>query len=200
MYNHSTHDMHPWIAGTFEDDTKAAEANHHAETCGSSFLVGQHDVVCGREKLCYSHPGNRAFRDLVRAGSRRYKEATRRNDKTDIAQEIAWEVERRGGRFLQRSDAADVGGDWMPVDPDKVHDKISHALRIAIKSSSKRRSRIVKRKRSRAKSSTKAEAHENIGADETSESIDGDNHDLLEPLDYNTRSVFDHAFWETAIL
>jgi hypothetical protein len=201
MYNHSTHDMHPWIAGTFEDDNGATEANNpKGDTCGSSFLVGQHDVVCGREKLCYSHPGNRAFRDLVRARGRRYKEAARRNDKTDIAQEIAWEVERRGGRFLQRSDAGG-GGDWTPVDPDKVHDKISHALRIAIKSSSKRRSRLVKRKRSRARSSSKvADNRQNVGADETSDSIDGDNHDLLEPLDYNTRSVFDLAFSATAIL
>jgi hypothetical protein len=200
MYNHfSTHDMHPWIAGTFEDGNEATEPNHCGDTCGSSVFVRHHDVVCGREKLCYSHPGNRAFRDLVRARSRRYKEATRRNDKTDIAQEIAWEVERRGGRFLQRSSDVGGGGGWVPVDPDKVHDKISHALRIAIKSSSKQRSRLAKRKGGRSKSSADDE-HEDFTSDEALEPLDCDNGELLEPLDYNTQSVFDLAFSETAIL
>jgi hypothetical protein len=199
LYNHPTLDMrmNPWMAGTFEDDKEATDEISNGRSCCSSLVVRQHDVVCGREKLCYSHPGNRAFRDIVRVHCGRYATARRRNDKTHIVQEIAHHVERRGGRFLQRSGG---GGDWVPVDPDKVHDKISHALRIAIKSGSKRRSRLMKRKSGRATSMSDSDDKDNAGGDETSEPIDCDSGDLLEPLDYNTRSVFDLAFSETAIL
>jgi hypothetical protein len=201
MHINSTHDMrmHPWIADRYEDEKEATEEIRNGKSSCSSLVVRKHGVVCGREKLCYSHPGNRAFRDIVRAHCGRYNEATRRNDKTDIVQEINQDVERRGGRFLQRSGVGGGGG-WVPVDPDKVHDKISHALRIAIKSSSKRRSRLVKRKGGRATSMSDSDDKDNAGGDETSEPIDCDSGDLLEPLDYNTRSVFDLAFSETAIL
>lgn len=45
------------------------------------------DIICGRGKSV-THPGNHKFRRLVQSRKEEYKQAKRRDDKTNIAFEI----------------------------------------------------------------------------------------------------------------
>jgi hypothetical protein len=81
------------------------------------------DVLCGRDKQVYTHPGNRRFRDLVQKESVAYQQATCRSDKKAITERIIQQV-REKGQFLK----FDKNG-WTTLDDEGVYEKVSHALR-----------------------------------------------------------------------
>ena len=96
----------------------------------SSYVqVTEKDVLCGRDKLAYSHPGNKFFRSLVQECSVMYQQATYRRMKTEIIQTIISKVQESGGRFLKLED--DLSGliNWNEMDSLSIHQKVAHALR-----------------------------------------------------------------------
>jgi len=86
------------------------------------------DVICGRDKLCCSHVGNKRFRQLVMKHRERYQTATSRDLKAQITFQIIADIKRQGGRFLKHDG---VTGEWQPVPDAYAHEKVSHALRSA---------------------------------------------------------------------
>lgn len=92
--------------------------------------LNAYDVVCGRDKLSHSHPGNKRFRRIIQSYREKYQTASRREDKTRITGEIVALVEHSGGRFLKSDENGKVG-EWSEVDPASIHEKVSHALRSA---------------------------------------------------------------------
>ena len=88
--------------------------------------VGLWDVLCGRDRLIHSHPGNNGFRCLINEYREHYQSAKHREEKTSITAEIIYTVNRYGGRFLKQEK-----GSWREVDPSYAHEKVSHALRSA---------------------------------------------------------------------
>jgi hypothetical protein len=109
------------------------------EEGGGRCYVGEHDVLGGKDKICYHHSGTMAYRKLIDRYFRDYQDAPRRDVKTQITTFIISEVHRRGGRFLVKPKGSAA---WEVVeDLEKVHDKVSHALRTAKEPRSSRKSK-----------------------------------------------------------
>lgn len=103
-----------------------AASPHDADLSVSSFH--EKDILCGRDKLSFQHPGNRWLRNLIHCYRERYQNAPLRDLKTRITCEIASIVESEGGRFLKYDNDLCA---WIEVDDAGIKDKISHALRSA---------------------------------------------------------------------
>ena len=86
------------------------------------------DVICGRDKLCCSHVGNKRFRQLVMKHREQYQMATSRDIKAQITFQIIAYVKQQGGRFLKQDG---ITGVWQTVADAYAHEKVSHALRSA---------------------------------------------------------------------
>ena len=111
-----------------EDD--GSEGGENVDVPGTPLELRDFDIICGRDKLSQTHPGNLRFRELIETHRVRYKQCMYRNDKTCITDEIlamaqAW---RPGGRFLKR-DAGANGKEWRDVGDHYARQKVSHALR-----------------------------------------------------------------------
>jgi hypothetical protein len=114
-------------------------AEHPSSSAGGTKLyyyhshpVGVHDVICG--KKCERHPGNVAFRHIVRLHQRQYQSTNTREVKKRIIENIIERVTvNNGGRFVKEND--DHTG-MEPVPPPYVYEKVSHVLRSTTRSSS----------------------------------------------------------------
>jgi hypothetical protein len=86
----------------------------------------EHDIVCGRVKSCYLHPGNRMFREVIRAHQEEYKKQSCKNQKTRITERVIKAIEKLGCAFVKIDEET---GEWVTCDPASIHEKVSHALR-----------------------------------------------------------------------
>jgi len=84
------------------------------------------DIICGRDKSAYAHPGNEQFRRLVQSFREKYQNTKQRNEKAAITQDILYQIQREGGEFLKRDDAT---GAWVTLPEPEAYEKVSHALR-----------------------------------------------------------------------
>jgi hypothetical protein len=85
---------------------------------------GPHDVVCGRGRGNFRHPGNRRLLRIFQEYKHRYRAATK-TQKTNIAKEIVIGIQSRGGRFLKRTD----DGVWVTVCDKEAFRKVCHGIR-----------------------------------------------------------------------
>lgn len=83
-----------------------------------------HDVLLGRHKLSFRHPGNTAFREIIKSFAIRYEVAETRKHKMAIVAQVKWAIQKSRGRFLQNE-----GGFWRRASVRTIQAKISHALR-----------------------------------------------------------------------
>jgi hypothetical protein len=102
--------------------------------------VKPNDVLSGRGGETNHHPGNVAYRSLVKAFRPLYVQSTRRT-KPKIAQCIVYCIRQAGGRFLKRVDTAQngneqeeagsfsTGNSWVDIGNHKAREKTSQALR-----------------------------------------------------------------------
>jgi hypothetical protein len=91
------------------------------------------DVMLGRGRSFLRHPGNKRLKTVVEMNTQRYLNATNRNEKTCITQEIVRIIQTYGtvpGRFLRHD--AKAGG-WYQVDDHEARVKVSHAVRYRTK-------------------------------------------------------------------
>ena len=88
--------------------------------------ISDHDVLCGRQKMCYHHEGNRSFRHLINLSLEPLRKATTREQKSDIAHSIVECISARGGRFLKRDPRTN---NWCVLLENMIREKVNHALR-----------------------------------------------------------------------
>ena len=86
------------------------------------------DVVCGRGKGHFSHPGNRRMLNLIHQKKARYSLASKMG-KGNIAREIFDEIQANGGRFLKRKEDSSI---WEEVDEKEALKKVCHGIRDTI--------------------------------------------------------------------
>lgn len=92
----------------------------------SSFRVdvpGRSDVLLGRGRPCYHHPGNIRLRNLIEVWSQDYDVASL-TEKQRITGEIIHSIHELTGRFLK-----DDGFGWVEVDDIVAKKKVAHAFR-----------------------------------------------------------------------
>jgi hypothetical protein len=85
------------------------------------------DVVLGKDKKAYHHPGNAAFRHLVQNHLCYYAEAQSRNARTKIAQDLCDAMKKNQSRFLKPR----MGGGWVHLSEKLARSKVVHAFRDA---------------------------------------------------------------------
>jgi len=117
--------------------------------------VTANDVLCGKGKTCFNHPGNRRFRAIVDANLQRYQSVPNKLDKSAIVNEIV-AIVRSGcsswGGFV-RSDL--LAGRWYEIGDEAAREKVGQVIRDAMlkqdpdglqKKQRKRKSRATERK------------------------------------------------------
>lgn len=119
---------------------------HFAENAelGNDFSPGIFDIICGRDRLAFNHPGNRRFRVIVKTNRERYQTCKTRDQKSKITNEIIDSIQEKGN-FLQYDHLTEL---WCVVTRNYAHEKVSHALRSAKDPSKKtpRKKRGVRKK------------------------------------------------------
>ena len=94
------------------------------------------DVLCGKTKLCMSHPGSKAFRNVIEKYATRYDEADSKYRKMGITKEIYGDLRRNSNSRFLKFNAKRHG--WNELTESQVRDKIGHALRFVLKTRQKR--------------------------------------------------------------
>lgn len=95
------------------------------------------DILMGRGAPLTYYEGNIKFRELVRPRKAEYVSSKNQHKKQQIAMQLYVDVERRGGRFLQKVSPADAallgapmgGNAWYMVSQNVALEKIKQALR-----------------------------------------------------------------------
>eukprot|EP00815_Leptocylindrus_aporus_P009771 CAMPEP_0116065402 /NCGR_PEP_ID=MMETSP0322-20121206/9742_1 /TAXON_ID=163516 /ORGANISM="Leptocylindrus danicus var. apora, Strain B651" /LENGTH=347 /DNA_ID=CAMNT_0003551711 /DNA_START=119 /DNA_END=1159 /DNA_ORIENTATION=+ len=87
--------------------------------------VGPNDVLCGRGGKINNHPGNRAFRDLIKEHQDSYLQSKKKL-KPNVAASIVWIIRERKGRFLKKDFAT---GAFYQISDEKALEKAQQALR-----------------------------------------------------------------------
>jgi len=87
------------------------------------------DVLCGRGRGFFAHPGNRRMLQIISNNTKRYK-ASSKKEKGIITREILVEVQSNGARFLKRT----VDGGWEVARPEEALQKVCHGIRDYIAS------------------------------------------------------------------
>lgn len=90
--------------------------------------VKNEDVLFGRGKVFFFHPGNVYFRRLCADQLERYRSASSRLVKVSVVQEIINSIQGTGGRFLKRNSS----GEWLETTPETAKEKTGHTLRDAL--------------------------------------------------------------------
>jgi hypothetical protein len=84
------------------------------------------DILCGRGAPTNTHPGNKAFRELVKNYQTEYL-CSKRSDKSQIATRLLEIVHARHGRFLRRVKAAHPRGGrfaWTEIPEQRAYEKV----------------------------------------------------------------------------
>jgi hypothetical protein len=85
---------------------------------------GQNDVLLGRGKLYYCHPGNRRLKCIVMEKTELY-EVAGYAEKYKVSADIVKMIKSESGRFLRE----DGNNGWVEVDDEAAVKKVSHGFR-----------------------------------------------------------------------
>jgi hypothetical protein len=93
--------------------------------------LNEDDVICGRGKHCFCHPGNQKFRKLVETFLPAYAKASCKVEKSVVVSNIVDAVRRSSpnGGFVKQDE---VSGNWMEVGDHLAREKVGQALRDAM--------------------------------------------------------------------
>jgi hypothetical protein len=120
----------------------------------SDFEPGEHDVICGRGKKCYSHVGNENFKRRVEAMLDEYAKAKSKLDKSGVLASLVDQIRAASptGGFVKQDDS----GRWFEVGDFLAREKTSQAFRDALHERYKS-SNVAKKKR---RQEEQAKAHD----------------------------------------
>ena len=111
-------------------------------TISSQPILGSHvrpyDVLLGRGKTTYIHPGNELFRKEVKARSAEYH-CQGAFEKEAIARAVISVVEGKNGRFLRQ---ARDGSHWLACSQETVRSKTKQALRDDVRMRRKKKGAV----------------------------------------------------------
>lgn len=149
--HNTTHPLEAQSSLTLEDIAPLLRLSASPPTAASrktmnndDIIPDKMDILCGRDKVSYSHVGNKRFRVIVEMNYQKYQQCSTREAKTRITDEIIQGIRECGGRFLRKNEYT---GMYEDVGDAYAHEKVSHALRSAKpKSKAPRKKRKVVKK------------------------------------------------------
>jgi hypothetical protein len=84
------------------------------------------DILAGRGKATYTHPGNKRYLQLINESIDQYIHESTKVGKTAIVRAIVQKLQKEQRRFLQRDPKTDT---WYELSRRGVLDKVGHSLR-----------------------------------------------------------------------
>jgi hypothetical protein len=84
------------------------------------------DILAGRGKATYTHPGNKRYLQLINESIDQYINESTKVGKTAIVRSIVQKLQKEQRRFLQRDPKTDT---WYELSRRGVLDKVGHSLR-----------------------------------------------------------------------
>lgn len=84
------------------------------------------DILCGRGRAFAGHPGNKNFAQIIEANLQRYKDTTKRIDRSILLGGIVDRIMDTGVRFVKQDKATK---NWFELPIEQCHEKVGHALR-----------------------------------------------------------------------
>jgi len=101
--------------------------------------INDKDILCGRDKVSFSHSGNKIFRAIIDKHRKQYQCSTLKEDKTKIIVRIVTMIKESNGRFLKRtssksldsispntSDLLTSSSYWYPVKKSLTEEQNQH--------------------------------------------------------------------------
>ncbi|CAJ1943241.1 unnamed protein product [Cylindrotheca closterium] len=82
------------------------------------------DIVCGRGRGVWSHPGNLKFKLLIECNLPAYSQAVRRKEKSLIINHVLHTMILTGARFVKQQRNV-----WYALDEKEAREKTAHAMR-----------------------------------------------------------------------
>jgi hypothetical protein len=120
-------------------------AAHNMKPLPEKYVLGEHDVICGRGRRCFNHIGNQRFRTMVEESLSKYAEASAKLEKTYIICEVVNQVRKNSpnggfvkkdpvnGRYFEVGDFLAVRAPGQSPDCDtQQREKTSQAFRDAL--------------------------------------------------------------------
>ena len=84
------------------------------------------DILCGRGRAFASHPGNQNFAQIIEDNLQRYKDTTKRIDRSILLGGLVDRIMDTGVRFVKQDKATKT---WFELPIEQCHEKVGHALR-----------------------------------------------------------------------
>ena len=84
------------------------------------------DILCGRGKAFANHPGNLKFTQKIQSNLQKYRDATKRINRSIVLSTMVGEFFEEGCRFLKKDKTTNC---WIQLNADQCHEKVGHALR-----------------------------------------------------------------------
>lgn len=117
--------------------------NDEIEICNNKQEAGDMDVICGRGRQAYNHPGNRRFRKLVEDNYGSYSGATSKVRKSMVVSSILDKV-REWGCFVKEDPKSGV---YIGISDRLAREKIGQGLRDMLHAKYKSSTKAKTRKR-----------------------------------------------------
>lgn len=106
---------------TFDPEEEFNHYDNHSEF----------EMLLGKEKAIFNHPGNKRFRAIINHNVDRYMSTSTKSGKTKLVRKIYCDMKQGGYRFLKRADKS--SSVWNDIKEADSHEKISHALRDRVR-------------------------------------------------------------------
>ena len=122
----------------------------------ASFEPSPLDVICGRGKACFSHPGNRAFRQSIADALKSYQTCDSKLVKGQMVTGIVEDIRSGGGGFVRYDLESRM---WYDIGDEAAREKVGQTIREALVQRDPNRRIIQNKKRAANKRKRIARAH-----------------------------------------
>jgi len=161
---------------------------------GSTQLVTQDDILCGRGKSYQNNRGNIKFLTLIKSSTQTYLDGKTSIDKSAVVTTLRNKINESGARFIKKDPNTK---EWYVMSENAAHDKIGHSIRDMIARSKKAESKssnnksiTARRKQQQKKQSVKKVCFEPI----CHRSNTFINHDITTALSMSSINLLTSAF------
>lgn len=109
---------HPSVADAMQscekNSSSKGDSAHSMRFLPDGFEPGEHDVLCGRGRKCFNHPGNVKFREIVQSFLAQYSKAMTKLEKSYILSDVVEKVRKNSGigGFIKKNE----DGRWYVAD------------------------------------------------------------------------------------
>lgn len=107
-----------------DDSSDSSDANSRSTILSGPIEIRPYDVIMGRGRGSFNHPGNKNLIQIFRRSKVPYGLASK-NEKIQMARDIVADIQSKGGRFLKRHN----DDTWEIISNKDAYKKVGHGIR-----------------------------------------------------------------------